>query len=338
MKGCAEVDVTTEGLMPFLDKKEGKAVTEVVVLAVCFFHVSGQAPKQPLMATRSLQGMFETAIARATTDDRYADAVGLRLNVGEPTLVAVVEAANRAASHVCRLVERRVDAWPMPEFAIATKLDGQPGNVRGERRAEFSYVPGAARPLGVELSRSHSLDLDGVRFGGDAAAALRYKVEASGALPLDWASWQSWGSQRYNAAAAIAEAACLSDAPGDIVKVFSPDALAGQTDARVLGPEGAWARVEQLERYLGRRLETENLRHRLAEALATGTAIRGAPPAWRIIVRDALLRRVRSAGGCNGYPAVVHFVVASGEDRLARRGDVPGLLEAEDFRAVSFAS
>lgn len=183
------------------------------------------------------------------------------------------------------------------------------------------------------MSRSHSLDLEDINFGDDEAAALRHNIEVFGGLPLDWASWQD--SHRYTAAAAIAEAGCLSDVPRDMSKIFGPDALAGRTDVLALVSERAWARVKELERYLGSRLESEYLRHRLAGALATGTANRGAHPAWRTIVRDALLSRVRSSGRCKGCPVMVNLVVASGQDQLARRGDVPDLMEAEDFRAVS---
>ena len=105
--------------------------------------------------------------------------------------------------------------------------------------------------------------------------------------------------------------------------------------------------MRQLEAYLGGALLPGDLRYRLADALAGGVLMRGPPPPWRTLVRDAVARKIMLAGGkrgrggdrgTGGRPLVVHFVAASGQERLKSARDgvaVPGLLEADNFRAVS---
>ena len=286
--------------------------------------------------------MFKKAISRATTNDLYASAAGLILpacRFEDPPLEAVVGAATRATAHVYRLLERKADAWPMREFAVVVSSVGQPGDVDGEHREEVAFVPGAARPAVGELLRSPFLEGFGV--GQDTAADMRLVLETSGGLPLDWTACRSLGLELPHAAlspsfSAVVQAARLPPVPMEIAETFSPEALIGRGNRRPLGAKGAWDRVEQLEGYLGRDLLPKDLRFRLAEALAGGTMMRGSPPPWRRLVRNALERRIESAVG---HPVVAHFVVASGQDRLAQRDDlVPGLLEAEDFRVVSCAT
>ena len=128
----------------------------------------GQAPKQPLMATRSLQKVIKTAISRATTDDRYASAAGLILPAcpfGNPPLEAVVRAATCATAHICRLLECKADAWPMREFAVVVSSVDQSGDV-DDHRKKVAFVQGAARPAVGEQLRSpqfclpHTLFID----------------------------------------------------------------------------------------------------------------------------------------------------------------------------------
>lgn len=318
-----------------------------------FVHLPGQAPRQPLIATRSLQQMLNTAVSRATTDDRYADAVGLSLpecRYEDPPLHAVVAAAAHATRHVCGLLARRSDAWPMREFAIRTGAVALSGNSPGApHAAEMAYVPGAARPASGEIAVSPLLPPEGV------IARLRRSAQESGGLALNWASIlpQSRLPTCTNPAAATAdaakvtalvEAATLPPVPVELAEAFDPDALAGKGGSRSLGREGACARVQQLEAYLGGTPLPGDLRYRLADALAGGVMMRGSPPPWRTLVRDAVARNIvlaggeGGAGGTGGRPVVVHFVAASGQDRLKTARDglaVPGLLEAENFRAVS---
>jgi len=257
-------------------------------------------------------------------DNRYTTAVGLSLPAcpfEDPPLDAVVGAASHVSPYVCRLLERRAEGWPMPEFAVATSCCDQSSvvdidvDVDGENCTEFAFVPGAARPSGGEILRSIFDD-----FGGDRPAARRLSVEASGGLPLDWTLWRPIKAQLPHSASlssvlSVVEAACLPPVPQEIMGAFNPEALAGRGSARSLGAKGSLERVKQLEEYLGKDVLPKDLRCRLAEALERGTAMRGSPPPWRTLVRDALLRRVDSA---RDFPVVVHFVVATGQDRLVQ--------------------
>ncbi|CAM9534291.1 unnamed protein product [Ectocarpus sp. 13 AM-2016] len=308
-----------------------------------------RAPRHPLVATRCLQELLNTAVSRATTDDRYADAVGLTLppsRYEDPPLGCVVEAANRATEHVCHLLVRRSSAWPIAEFAAtATVVDER------ERR-EMVYVPGAARAAGGEIAGS-PLDAPDSATHVDTSDAGRLKtaLEASGALPLDWETvLPSFGmASRTNpgfagGADVVLRAAFLPPIPPKLAEAFSPNVLAGREGARPLGPEVAWNRVEELEAYLGRGLMAQGLRLRLAEALAGGVMMKGPPPPWRTLVRDAIARRVvlaRSGEGEGSRPLVVHFVASFGQDSLegeTGRGEVPRLLEAEIFGGPSLGS
>lgn len=290
--------------------------------------------------------MLNTAVSRATTADRYADAVGLTLPASryeDPPLSAVVGAATRAMEHVRRLLARRSDAWPMPEFAILTRR-GQSGNVSEQQEVEFAFVPGAARPAGGEIAGSPLLTPESANVEAiDQRAGLRGFVEAFGGLPLDWAarrsSWSPRSAEHSVTVADVLQAATMPPVPPELAEAFSSNVLAGKEGSRPLGPEGAWTRVEQLDTYLGKGLMAEELRYRLAEALAGGVMMRGSPPPWRTLVRDAAARRVAQAWERGGgeRPLVVHFVAAFGQERLERNGDlvVLYLLEAEDFRVVS---
>ena len=321
-------------------------------LVPCFPEV---APRQPLVATRCLRQMLSSAVSRATTDDRYAGAVGLALpssRYEDPPLQAVVGAATRATEHVCRLLARRSSAWPIPEFATAAAA--APRGVGGHQRgAKVVYVPGAARSAGGEVVGSplHTPTDSAVEADSDAALdRLRGAVVASGGLPVDWAATlPSFGLPNLGdpgvaaqQADAVLRAAALPAVPPKIAEAFGPGALAGREGSRApLGPREAWSRVEELEAYLGSGLISEDLRFRLAEALAGGGVMRGPPPPWRTLVRDAIERRVVSAAGGDAArrPLVVHFIAARGQERLGGGGSdlvAPGLLEAEDFRAVSF--
>ena len=316
-----------------------------------------------MIATRSLQEMLNTAVSRATTDDHYADAVGLALpecRYEDPPLHAVIAAAAHATRHVCGLLSRRSDAWPMREFAVRTGAGAPSGNSPGARSAVEEegvvYVPGAARPASGEITVSPLAPPEG------AIARLRGSVQESGGLTLDWATILP--RDRFaNPAAGTAGAATAADAakvtalveaatfpplPVDLAEVFDPGVLAGKGGARPLGRETACARVRQLEAYLGGTLLPGDLRYRLTEALAGGVLMRGRPPPWRALVRDAVARKIMlssgerggggGGGGTGGRPLVVHFVAASGQDRLKSSLDgvvVPGLLEADNFRAVS---
>ncbi|CAM9412594.1 unnamed protein product [Ectocarpus sp. 8 AP-2014] len=308
-----------------------------------------RAPRHPLVATRCLQELLNTAVSRATTDDRYADAVGLPLppsRYEDPPLGCVVEAANRATGHVCHLLVRRSSAWPIAEFAAtATVVDGR-------QRREMMYVPGAARAAGGEIAGS-PLDAPDCATHVEPSDAGRLKtaLEASGALPLDWETvLPSFGMpSRTNpgfagGADVVLRAAFLPPIPPKLAEAFSPNVLAGREGARPLGPEVAWNRVEELETYLGRGLMAQELRFRLAEALAGGFMMKGPPPPWRTLVRDAIARRVvlaRSGEGAGRRPLVVHFIASFGQDRSegeTDRGAVPRLLEAEIFGGPSIES
>lgn len=327
-----------------------------------------------MIATRSLQEMLRTAVSRATTDNRYAVAAGLPSPISpmeDPPLDYVVKAATRATEDVCRLLARRVDTaastWPMPEFAVTmARSRNQPTYIRShhdqaqqERGKVVTFVPGAARPAGGEITGSPLLHPEtSAGAGGDDGGnkeAVRDKflglIEASGGLPIDWAPPQNAAIKPD--AAAILRAAALPPIPVEIAQAFSPEALAGADGSRPLGAKVAWSRVEQLEAYLGESLVAEGLRYRLAEALAGGAMMRGSPPPWRTLVRDAVMRKVASAGRGNGglfdrggggrgggesRPLVVHFVAASGQERLESGKDdliVPRLLEAEQYLGVS---
>lgn len=320
-----------------------------------FFPHPELAPRQPLVATRCLRQMLSTAVSRATTDDRYADAVGLALpppsRHEDPPLHAVVRAANRATEHVCHLLARKSGAWPISEFAATVAR-----SAGRHRNAEVAFVPGAARAAGGEIVGSPLLASEGGGGGGggasvedDAAARARLHsaLGASGGLPVDWATTlPSFGLPSHPAksgtaaaeADAVVRAAALPAVPPELAEAFDPDVLAGGQGARPLGPQEAWRRVEELETYLGKGLIAEDLRYRLAEALAGGGMMRGSPPPWRTLVRDAIARRVALAGGGDGrQPLVVHFIAAFGQDRLEGGGGdlvATGLLEAENFRAV----
>lgn len=316
------------------------------------------------MATRCLRQMLSTAVSRATTDNRYADAVGLTLPASryeDPPLHAVVRAATRATEHVCHLLARRSNAWPISEFATATTVvRGSFGRNQQQQQVEEAYVPGAARAAGGEIVGSPLVASNGgaaaaaaAENDGAARARLRGALVASGGLPVDWATAlpsfglpSPTGSPGAAAAAkadVILRAATLPAVPPKIAEAFGPEILAGREGARALGPGEAWRRVEELEAYLGRGLIAEDLRYRLAEALAGGGVMRGSPPPWRSLVRDAIARRMALAGGGDGVgggaPLVVHFIAASGQDRLEGGGGdlaaAPGLLEAENARAVS---
>ena len=307
------------------------------------------------MATRCLRQMLSTAVSRATTDDRYADAVGLALpppsRHEDPPLHSVVRAATRATEHVCRLLARRSSAWPMSEFA-ATVARG----AGWHGKAEVAFVPGAARAAGGEIVGSPLFAPEGpatVSVESDVAAraTLRGALAAFGALPVDWATaLPSFGlpNPAPNPGVAaeaddVLRAAALPAVPPKLAEAFGPDVLAGRGRARPLGPQEAWRRVEELEAYLGRGLIAEDLRYRLAEALAGGGMMKGSPPPWRKLVRESIARRMVLAGVGDGrqqqQPLVVHFIAAFGQDRLERGGGgdlaAPGLLDAEDFRAVS---
>lgn len=311
------------------------------------------------MATRCLRQMLNTAVSRATTDNRYADAVDLALPASryeDLPLHAVVRAATRATEHVCRLLARRSNAWPISEFATVARSV----NRYRRQQAEVAYVPGAARAAGGEIAGSPLLAPEGgggagasVEGDGAARSRLQGAVGARGGLPVGWATaLPSFGFPNpANPGSVAAEAdvvlraATLPAVPRKLAEAFSPGALAGREGSCPLGPQGAWRRVEELEAYLGRGLIAEDLRYRLAEALASGGMLRGSPPPWRTLVRDAITRRMVLAGGGDGVvggrqPLVVHFIAAFGQDRLdldGRRGDLtaPGLLEAENSRAVS---
>lgn len=322
------------------------------MMSPCFAEV---APRQPLIATRCLYHMLNTAVSRATTDDRYAGAVGLALPASryeDPPLQAVVAAAARATEHVRRLLARRSAAWPVPEFATA--VSRRVGGQHPRATVKAVYVPGAARAAGGEILGSPLRAPGSTAETNDEDAALdrlRGAVAASGGLPVDWAattlpalgpppSPPSPGVAA-RAAEAVLRAAALPAVPPRLAEAFSPVALAGRESSRTLGPREAWTRVEELEAYLGSGLIAEDLRFRLAEALAGGGVMRGPPPPWRTLVRDAIARRVALAAGGDAArrPLVVHFVAACGQERLGGGGDdlvAPGLLEAEDFRAVSF--
>lgn len=307
-----------------------------------------KAPKQPLVATRCLQELLNTAVSRATTDDRYADAVGLLLPASrneDPPLRAVVGAASRATEHLCRLLARKSGSWPIPEFATtATGAEG------GQQR-EVIYVPGAARAAGGEIARSPLVPAGGsarLEAFDSAGAPLRRAMRISGGLPLDWAtalpSFESPSQPNpgfTREADSVLRSSLLPPFPPKLAEAFSPNVLAGGEGSRPLGPQAAWSRVRELETYLGKGLMPEELQFRLAEALAGGMMMRGPPPPWRTLVRDAIARRVVMARGKDaGSPLVIHFIAAFGQDRLkSARSDVvvPGLLEAEDFRTVSCA-
>lgn len=305
-----------------------------------------------MIATRSLQEMLSVAVSRATTDDRYADAAGLALPRSpyeSPPLGAVVGAATRATQHVYGLLARRCSTWPIAEFSIPMKPRGQSSSTDEEQRMEVTFVPGAARPAGGEISGSPLFTLESADDGAsDARASLRSLIEASGGLPLDWEtallspkSLENLQTAGDSAAAYfLLRAATLPTVTPELATTFSPNALAGGESSRPLGPKGAWAKVEQLEAYLGKGLIPEDLRSRLAEALASGTMMRGPPPPWRTLVRDAVAKRVALAqrGGVRGRPLVVHFVAAFGQERLNTREScvvTPSLLEAKKFRTVS---
>lgn len=292
------------------------------------------------MATRCLQQMLNTSVSRATTDDRYADAVGLTLPVSryeDPPLHAVVGAATRATEHVCRLLARRSGAWPIPEFAVGARTADR------HQLAEVVYVPGAARAAGGEITVSPFVTPESAADVKTNKARLRRAAEASGGLPVDWATiLPSFGLPSPENACVAAEAdiilraASLPAVPAKVAEAFRPTVLAGKEGSRAMGPEEAWMRVEELEAYLGRGLMAEELRYRLAEALAGGVMLKGSPPPWRTLVRDAVARRVAVAGDLDGavgrrWPVVVHFIAAYGQERLVA---VPGLLEAEKFSAV----
>ncbi|CAM9403052.1 unnamed protein product [Pylaiella littoralis] len=314
-------------------------------VAVKLAELAELAPRQPLVATRCLQQMLNTAVARATTDDRYADFVGLALPVSryeDPALHSVVGAATRAIEHVCRLLAHRSSAWPIEEFAVEARM------ADGSQQVEIVYVPGAARPAGGEITMSPFLTLEGTADVETNNARVRGVVEASGGLPVDWATvLPSFGlpSPTKPCAAAEAEsllrAASVPAVPAKLADAFCPTVLAGKEGSRPMGPEEAWTRVEELEAYLGRGLMSEELRFRLAEALAGGVMMKGPPPPWRTLVRDAVARRVAVAGGLDGavrgrrQPLVVHFIAAYGQKRLVA---VPGLLETEKFPAPSCES
>lgn len=288
--------------------------------------------------------MLNTAVSRATTDNRYADAVGLALPASrheDPPLHAVVRAATLATEHVCRLLARRSTAWPISEFATVAR------SVDRHQQAELAYVPGAARAAGGEIAGSPLLAPED---GGAARARLQGAVGASSGLPVDWATaLPSFGLPNPANPGAAAEAdvvlraATLPAVPRKLAEAFSPKVLAGREGSCSLGPQEAWRRVEELEAYLGRGLIAEDLRYRLAEALAGGGMMRGSPPPWRTLVRDAVAKRMMLAGGGDGVaggwqPLVVHFIAALGQDRLERGGgDLTSLrlLEAENVHAVS---
>lgn len=308
-----------------------------------------------MIATRSLQEMLHTAVSRATTVDRYASGVGLTLPASryeDPPLPAVVGAAARATEYVSGLLARKGGGWPMREFVIGIATRDPSGTADGQEPTGVAFVPGAARPAAGEVAESPLFAPDGVDVEtNEVNARLRGAVQASGGLPLDWAvtlhsSRLPEGARPTAAAAAVdlLRAGTLPPVSPDLAEAFSPSALAGREGSRPLGIERAWARVEQLEAYLGLELVARDLRNRLAEALAGGVMMRGSPPPWRTLVRDAVARRVELAGNAKGHqggswrPLVVHFVAACGQERVeSGRSDLiePGLLEAEDFRTVS---
>lgn len=284
--------------------------------------------------------MLNTSVSRATTDDRYADVVGLTLPVSryeDPALDAVVRAATRATQHVCRLLARRSGAWPIPEFAVEARLTDR------HQQAEVVYVPGAARAAGGEITVSPFLTPESAADVEANKARVRGVVEASGGLPVDWATMlPSLGlPSPENACVAteadiVLRAASLPAVPAKVAEAFHPTALAGKEGSRAMGPEEAWKRVEELDTYLGKGLIAEELRYRLAEALAGGVMMKGSPPPWRTLVRDAVARRVAVAGRLDGSmgkrrPVVVHFIAAYGQERLVA---MPGLLEADKFPVV----
>lgn len=289
---------------------------------------------QPLVATRSLIEMLNTAVSRATTDNRFAAASGLKLPLSpyqDPPLEAVVGAATQATSHILELLCRKVGQhpWPIREFSIAANR---------QRQAGLLFVLGAARPTGGELTQSFLYPETPDEVG--EIDRLRSLVCSSAGLPVDWAERSP--SDLSPAVTRLIRAATLPlPVPADLVKTFSDDVLAGSEEGgpRPLGRQEAWTRVDRLEMYLGRGVLPEDLKIRLAEALAGGVVITGAPPPWRALVRHAVTKRLRLAAGPDGRrPVVVHFVVASGEQRLADGGVVPGLLEAGQSDVVSFST
>lgn len=281
--------------------------------------------------------MLTTAVSRAATDDGFAKAVGLNLPAcpyEDPPLNAVLGAVARATDHVWRLLARKSKSWPLREFAVKTTSDPSNGHV------EVAYVAGAARPSAGEIAGSPLGLESGGTLDGEHAR-LRSIVEAVGGLPVDWTV--RGGVENPEVATALV-AASMPLLPPALAEAFSANVLSGGEGARAMGPEEAWGRVEQLDAYLGPGLVPQELCCRLTEALAGGVMMRGSPPPWRTLVRDAVLRRVEAAvgggegtGRGTGRPVVVHFVAAYGQDRLEVGEDVviPGLLEAEDFRAVS---
>lgn len=294
-----------------------------------------------MVATRCLREMLNTAVSRATTDDRYADVVGLTLPMSryeDPPLLSVIGAATRATEKVCRLLARRSAAWPIPEFAVHAKIADT------HQHAEVVYVPGAARAAGGEITASPVLIPEGTSAVETNIGRVRRVVEASGGLPVDWTRMlpsfcvPSAAKPCVSAETeTVLRAASLPAVPAKLAEAFRPTVLAGKEGSRPMGPGEAWNRVEELEAYLGRGLMAEDLRYRLAEALAGGVMMKGPPPPWRALVRDAVARRVSVAGGLDGAvgarrPLVVHFIAAYGQERLVA---VPGLLEAEKSPAVS---
>lgn len=284
---------------------------------------SERAPKQPLVAVRSMEEMLSTAISRATTDDRFAESAGLdlsRLPREYPSLGAVVEAATRAARQVEYLLGDNVSvSWPIPEFEVSIEDGGK----------RLVHVVGAVRPLSGEIAVSGLWAGD---LRADASAWLRRCVESSGGLPADWASPAPDRDARIMR---LLLAATLPRVPQQVADTFSARVLEGRS-ALALGWDVSWARVGELESYLGQGVMTNDLRMRLAEALARGVMIRGALPDWRKLVRDAVMRRLRlEIGPLEAPPLLVHVVASSEPERRPREGPVPGLLQAESSILVS---
>ncbi|CAM9572322.1 unnamed protein product, partial [Hapterophycus canaliculatus] len=228
-------------------------------VAMKLAELAEKAPRQPLVATRCLQELLNTAVSRATTDDRYADAAGLNLPASryeDPPLRAVVEAAARATEHLCRLLARQSGSWPIPEFATTATI------AKGDQQKEVIYVPGAARAAGGEIARSPLVPPGGgagLALSDAAGARLRRAMGTSGGLPLDWATAlpsfgspsQSTPSVASSEAESVLRASFLPPVPPKLAEAFSPNVLAGREGSHPMGPQMAWSRVRELETYLG---------------------------------------------------------------------------------------
>lgn len=237
-------------------------------------------------------------------------------------------------------------------------------NSSSSDRRLVQYVLGAARPAGGELTPSTLYypaaaqrgaaeeEAEGELNGkGGITQQLRGLIGSYAGLLADWECFST--PAMSPAVMRVIRAATPSwPVPPEILQTFGDSVLAGKKaapaaagqeagrGARALGEREAWARVERLDAYLGSGVLSDDLRCRLAEALARGVMMRGAPPPWRALVRHAVVRKLSaevSEGGPIGTrPMVVHFVAASGQQRLADGGGlVPGLLEAERLRPVS---